>query len=67
LGRLDEALAEFQMATRLGSNLAATHFNLGLAHMKLGHFDQARRAFGRAAELDPRYEKWAADSAGPRR
>jgi Flp pilus assembly protein TadD len=54
-GRLEEALAEFQRAGRLRPDLAAIQRNLATTYLKLGRGDDARRAFERAAELDPRY------------
>jgi Flp pilus assembly protein TadD len=38
-------------------NNSPAYTNLGNAHFKLGHKDEARRAWKRAIELDPSNEK----------
>jgi tetratricopeptide (TPR) repeat protein len=33
------------------------YFNIGLAHRRLGRFDEALRAFRAALKIDPQYQK----------
>lgn len=53
-GRLDDALAAFGMAVRLGPMSAELAFNLGLLHLDRKDHVSARAVLARAAELEPR-------------
>jgi tetratricopeptide (TPR) repeat protein len=47
VGRLDEAIAEFQRVLRLNPNYALAHYHLGRAHERKGRADQARAEYER--------------------
>jgi tetratricopeptide (TPR) repeat protein len=53
LGRLDDARASFDEATRRAGGIAAVHRNLGLAYLDLGDTKEAEARFLRALELEP--------------
>ena len=53
LNELPQAEAAFDKATRALADKAAPHFALGEARSLLGHWEPARAAFARAAELEP--------------
>ena len=54
LGRFDEALKEYAIATQLyGKPTAQVLTNQGLAHIGLRRYDQAASSFSKARELDP--------------
>ncbi len=55
-GRLDDAVAQYQEALRLKSDIAETHTNLGNAWLKMpGRQGDAIAQFEEALRLDPKY------------
>lgn len=52
-GDLRKALQLLQGVVRDAPDHAVAHFDLGLVHQRLGDFDAARRAYDKAARLDP--------------
>ena len=48
-----EAASAYEKAIQLSQDQWAYHFNLGLAHKKMGHVEEATAAFRRASELNP--------------
>jgi tetratricopeptide (TPR) repeat protein len=54
-GRLDEAIAEWREAIRLGPDYAMAHNNLGVALMDMGKVDEAIVCYDRALALNPKY------------
>ncbi len=54
-----QAIAAFREALRLGGNLGAAHYQLGLAHRALGERDEAAEQFALAKQ----HEGYSADSA----
>jgi tetratricopeptide (TPR) repeat protein len=64
-GRLDEAIARYQLAvayqdgrTGTSSRLALPYFGLGVALDRAGQIEKAHRALARALELDPHLEQF---------
>jgi tetratricopeptide (TPR) repeat protein len=55
LGRLDEAIADFNQALQLDPNDARIHYNLGTALLKKGRFEEAIASFQRAVQANPAY------------
>ena len=55
-GKVRESLVEYERAAKRDRSDPVVHFLMGCAYRKLGSDDQARRAFLRALELDPRYD-----------
>ncbi len=55
LGRLDEAIAQFQTVTRLDPNSPQVHYRLGNMLRDQGRFDEALAQYDRALVLDPHY------------
>lgn len=56
LGDADGALEEFNHAVRVNPDYGEAHLNRALILNELGHFDEARKAYMRAAELEYREE-----------
>jgi len=54
-GRPDAATLAFERATRICSECAAAHNELGIQQRKQGHFDDAEQSYLRAIEADPSY------------
>ena len=54
-GKVGEALPHFQRVVELDPGDAEAHSNLGVAYMKLGHADLARKALADACRLDRKY------------
>ncbi len=54
-GRLQEAMARLELATRLDPDLAAAWVNLGVARRRTGDLAGAEDAYRRALDLDPRH------------
>jgi hypothetical protein len=52
-GSLDEAVAEFEQAIQIKSDVALIHYNLGNTLMALCEFDRAMDSFERAIQLKP--------------
>src|SRR5678815_1979679 len=52
-GLWKEAAMRFEAATVADPSYAAAWNNLGIAYEQLGRFDDARRAYEKAMELDP--------------
>jgi Tfp pilus assembly protein PilF len=57
LGRLGEALSEYQVAARERPHLATAHFNLGTAYLRSGDPARAEVALREAIQLDPDYDQ----------
>jgi len=53
LGRLDEAVAEYETAIEHAPKYSQTHLNLGYAHKDRGDYAAAIRAFERYLDLQP--------------
>lgn len=51
--KFPEAAAAYEKAIQLSQDQWAYHFNLGLAHKKMGQAEEATAAFRRALELNP--------------
>lgn len=45
MNRTTEALSVLEEAVRINSGIASVHYNLGMAHMRLGNQARAERAF----------------------
>jgi len=55
-GRPQEALQAYERAGEQGASLAAAdHFRRGEAHKQMDNFSEARQAYRKAIEMDPRY------------
>jgi tetratricopeptide (TPR) repeat protein len=54
-GKADEAVAELEIAVKLGAAQAPYWNQLGIAYRQQGRFDKAREAYERAIGLDPKY------------
>jgi len=52
-GRLREAIASYQQALSISSDLAEAHFNIGNALLDLGRNAEAVACFGRVLAIDP--------------
>jgi Flp pilus assembly protein TadD len=52
-GRLQEALTLLERATRVNDRYAPAYYQMGRALQRLGRDNEARRAFEKAAELNP--------------
>lgn len=55
VGRLDEALEQFDAALRINPEYAEAHLNRAIVLNDLERFDEAREAFFRAAEADGKW------------
>jgi Flp pilus assembly protein TadD len=53
---LDEALAAGQQAVKFAADNPDAFYTLGLVHEKLGHYQDAEKAFVQAAKLNPKNE-----------
>ena len=53
-GDYEEALAEYRLAVRRGANSGDAHLRVAHAYTRLGRVDEARRAYRRAIEVEPR-------------
>jgi tetratricopeptide (TPR) repeat protein/serine/threonine protein kinase len=53
-GKLDQALADFNLAIQLDPKYAAAYYNRGNVYSKQGKLDQALADFNKAIELDPK-------------
>src|SRR5436309_7739129 len=51
LGRLDEAIAEYERILRLNPNYPLVHYHLGLAYERKGQQDQARVVYQRFLQV----------------
>lgn len=52
-GKLNEAIAEFQLALRLDANSVEAHFQLGNAYFQQGKLEEAAKEFQKAVDLAP--------------
>ncbi len=55
MGRSDEALVQFQIATERGPDFAESFFNVGLQYQKRGRTEEAMAAFEQAVKVDTYY------------
>jgi tetratricopeptide (TPR) repeat protein len=53
-GRYDEAVGQYKQAAALAPRDATIYYDIGLVRLDQLHFPEARAAFDRAAQLDPR-------------
>ena len=53
-GQASKAITDFQQAVRIQPNYPEAYVNLGAMAFELGRFSEARKAFEKAIELDPR-------------
>ena len=53
-GDYEEALAEYRLAVRRGANSGDAHLRVAHAYARLARVDEARQAYARAIESDPR-------------
>jgi tetratricopeptide (TPR) repeat protein len=51
LGRLDEAIAEYQRAVRMFPGVGPSHYHLGVAYQRKGQRDLAKTAYRRFLKL----------------
>ncbi|MSP59067.1 MAG: tetratricopeptide repeat protein [Myxococcales bacterium] len=60
-GDLDEAALRFQAALASDGDYQAAHYQIGLVHKERGEIPEAKRAWARAAAIDPKSElgRWA--------
>ncbi len=63
IGKVDEAIAEYQSGIKIQPGLARSHDNLGLAFLQKGELNQAISSFQRACEINPNYAE-ARDDLG---
>jgi len=56
-GRYQEALRQLQLSLEIDPEFYATHYNLGLAYLKLGEKDRGKEHFQTALLLDPGCEE----------
>jgi tetratricopeptide (TPR) repeat protein len=54
-GQMDEAISQFQKASRLRPDYAPAHYSLGIALAKKGRMDEAIRQYQEAVRLKPDY------------
>jgi tetratricopeptide (TPR) repeat protein len=55
LGRIDEAINEYQIALKLDPDYFSAHNNLGLAYFNQGRIDEAINEYQIVLKLDPEY------------
>jgi GlpG protein len=68
--REEDAVKHLRLAVSIDPQLAWAWYNLGVACDRQGHYDEAARAFDRAAQInpgDPDYRKAASETARTRR
>jgi tetratricopeptide (TPR) repeat protein len=53
-GKFSEALTSYSRALEIDPEMAATHYNMGIALRKLGRFEEAIASYSRALEIDPK-------------
>jgi tetratricopeptide (TPR) repeat protein len=53
MGRLPEAIASLEQATRLDPRFGRAHYNLGLAYREQGRMAPAEAALRRALDIEP--------------
>jgi Flp pilus assembly protein TadD len=53
--RTAEAIKEFEAARELSPGSLRNRFNLGVAYMKAGKLDEARREFQQVLRMDPAF------------
>jgi tetratricopeptide (TPR) repeat protein len=63
-GRLDRARRRLEAVVAIEPGLAAAHHNLGAVRQRLGAWDAAAEAYGRALELQPQAPETRAGLAG---
>lgn len=56
---LDEAIAYFELATRIKPGFADGHYKAGLAYLNKGDYDKARQSLAKVLELEPEGERAA--------
>jgi tetratricopeptide (TPR) repeat protein len=61
IGKVDEAIAEYQRGIKIQPNLARSHDNLGLAFLQKGELNEAISSFQRACEINPNDAEARAD------
>ena len=54
-GQYEKAIVDLTYATSRITNSAELYYNLGVAHLELGHCAQAQAAFSEALKLNPEY------------
>ena len=55
--RVEEALEEYRLAAVESPTMAAAHYNLGTAHLRLGNAAQAEKSLRKAIQLVPDYDQ----------
>jgi protein O-mannosyl-transferase len=53
LGRIDEAISEYQTALKLNPDFFGAHYDLGYAYLRLGRIDEAVKEYQTAIKLNP--------------
>jgi protein O-mannosyl-transferase len=53
LGRIDEAISEYQTAIKLNPDFFGAHYDLGYAYLRLGRIDEAISEYQTAIKLNP--------------
>ena len=55
IGEIDGALKMFDTATKIKSNYAEPHFNIGVIHQEQDHQENAIDSYKRAIDINPKY------------
>ena len=55
IGEIDGALKMFDTATKIKSNYAEPHFNIGVIHQEKDHQENAIDSYKRAIDINPKY------------
>ena len=53
LGRVDEAITQYQKALQINPDFAGAHYNLGIALVGCGRFDEAIAQYQKALQIEP--------------
>jgi len=59
-GNIDEAIRQWQLGAQKAPENAMAYYDLSIAHRQLGRIEEARQEMGKAIDLDPTAQKYAA-------